>query len=53
VLHHPAITSAIVGMRTMQQLEEAIKTMNSPSLTEKEMEQLQNAVAINVYKEHR
>lgn len=53
VLHHPAITSAIVGMRTTQQLEEAIKTMNTPSLSEMEMEQLQNAVAINVYKEHR
>ncbi|MGN6401180.1 MAG: aldo/keto reductase [Flavisolibacter sp.] len=53
VLHHRAITSTIVGMRTMQQLEEAIKTMNTHPLSEKEMEQLQNAIAINVYKEHR
>jgi hypothetical protein len=27
--------------------------MNTPSLNKKEMEQLQNAVAINAYKEHR
>jgi aryl-alcohol dehydrogenase-like predicted oxidoreductase len=52
VLHHPALTSAVVGIRTMQQLEEAVEAMNT-RLTEGEVEQLRGVLKPNVYKEHR
>jgi aryl-alcohol dehydrogenase-like predicted oxidoreductase len=53
VLTHPAIISAIVGIRTMQQLEEAVDTLQAPSLTNPELEQLQNSVPAHRYKLHR
>jgi aryl-alcohol dehydrogenase-like predicted oxidoreductase len=53
VLHHPAVTSAVVGMRTMEQLEEAVKAITTPALTEPEMERLKNSLPVNYYKEHR
>jgi len=52
-LQHPAITSAIVGIRTMEQLYEAVKTMEAPMLTANEYQQLQAAIPKNYYKEHR
>jgi aryl-alcohol dehydrogenase-like predicted oxidoreductase len=52
-LHHPAITSAVVGIRTQQQLEEAIRVSGSAPLTEKEIKRLQEAIRINRYEEHR
>jgi aryl-alcohol dehydrogenase-like predicted oxidoreductase len=53
VLKQPAVVSAIVGIRTMAQLEEAIKTMESVPLTQKEIIHLQNSIPVNYYKEHR
>jgi aryl-alcohol dehydrogenase-like predicted oxidoreductase len=53
VLHHPAVTSAIVGMRTMEQLEEAVHTLKIPFLPDSEMEILKNSLTPNIYKEHR
>ncbi|MEP6725765.1 MAG: aldo/keto reductase [Bacteroidota bacterium] len=53
VLQQPAITSAIVGIRTIEQLDEAIKTADSPLLTQQEMFLLQNSIPRNYYKEHR
>ena len=53
VLQHPAITNVVAGIRTMEQLEEAIKTTSSPTLSEKEMQALQHAIPINYYSEHR
>lgn len=52
VLHHPAIASAVVGIRTIQQLEEAIQTMDT-SLSATEIKRLQNALPLNHYSEHR
>lgn len=52
VLHHPALTSAVVGMRTMQQLEEAVGALNT-KLTEAEADQLRSVLKPNAYKEHR
>jgi aryl-alcohol dehydrogenase-like predicted oxidoreductase len=49
VLNHPAIVSAVVGMRTMEQLEEAVNTEKSPALTNKEIELLQQSVKPNFY----
>lgn len=53
VLHHPSITSAIVGMRTFKQLEEAIASVNAPQLSNSEIEELKNALPLNYYEEHR
>lgn len=52
-LHHPAVTSAIVGIRTMNQLEEAVATIDAPGLTNFEMQNLKKALPANYYKEHR
>lgn len=52
VLNHPGITSAIVGIRTIQQLEEASKTINI-SLLETQIEALKNILPSNPYTEHR
>ena len=53
VLHHPAIVSAVIGMRTMEQLEEAVNTIKTPVLTNKEIELLQQSVKPNFYDLHR
>lgn len=53
VLSHPALTSAVVGMRTIQQLEEAVDTVATPELTDVELERLRSAVPPNQYAEHR
>jgi len=53
VLQHPAITAAIIGIRTMIQLEEAIKTIAAADLSEPEMQLLQNSIPVNYYAEHR
>lgn len=53
VLSHPAVTSAIVGIRTMLQLEEAVQTFNVQQLNEKELECLKTTLPEKYYKEHR
>ncbi|HEY0612499.1 MAG TPA: aldo/keto reductase [Chitinophaga sp.] len=53
VLQHPAISSAVVGIRTPQQLNDAIAAVNAPPLSAAEIEQLQQAVPVNYYQEHR
>ena len=53
VLQHPSITSAIPGIRTMQQLEEAVEALNTPLLSDNEMKILQESVPVNVYEQHR
>jgi len=53
VLHQPAITSAIVGIRTMEQLEEAIKAVNAPALSTEEINTLTQSIPVNYYDQHR
>lgn len=53
VLQHPAVTSAIVGIRTMEQLDEAVQTMAAPDLSQSDMQLLQRAIPANYYAEHR
>lgn len=53
VIDTPAITTAVVGMRTQQQLEDAINAANAPVLTTNELMQLQSLWPGNFYKEHR
>ena len=53
VLHHPAITSAVIGIRTMEQLEEVAGASNAPALTEQEYRSLSQAVPALMYTQHR
>lgn len=53
VLQHPAISSAVVGIRTAEQLDDAIAAVNVLPLSVAEMEQLRQAVPVNYYQEHR
>lgn len=53
VLQQPAITSAVVGIRTREQLQEAVRTIDSPGLQKNDIKLLQQALPANVYNEHR
>lgn len=53
VLKNPAVTSAIVGIRTVEQLKEAVDTINTPILNEEEMKILRESVPLNFYEQHR
>jgi aryl-alcohol dehydrogenase-like predicted oxidoreductase len=53
VLQHPAVTSAIVGIRTIQQLKDAVQAIEIPKLSEEEMNKLRKKIPANFYKEHR
>ncbi|MBO9200718.1 MULTISPECIES: aldo/keto reductase [Niastella] len=53
VLHNSAVTTAVTGIRTIQQLEEAVATFKTPMLTEKDLSVLQHAVIANKYEQHR
>lgn len=53
VLSNPAITSAVVGIRTSEQLKDAAEAVSVPPLREVETEQLQKSIEKNFYKEHR
>lgn len=48
-----AVTSAIVGIRTMQQLEDAVKTIETRELSDEELRILIDAIPVNVYEQHR
>jgi len=52
VLKNPAITSAVVGIRTMEQLKEAVGAIDKP-LTDEEMKTLKESVPVNFYERHR
>jgi aryl-alcohol dehydrogenase-like predicted oxidoreductase len=53
VLSHPAVTSAIVGIRTLDQLSEVGEVFSVPGLDNSELSFLRNAVPALSYKEHR
>lgn len=53
VLQHKAITSAVVGIRTEQQLNALQHVSNAPSLSAEILEQLRSSVEPNVYDQHR
>ena len=52
-LQHPAVTSAVVGIRTEQQLQEAIGVSAAPELTAAEMLRMANTLPANRYADHR
>lgn len=53
VIDNPAITTAVVGIRTMEQLNDAIAGAKSEALTASQWKQLQEVWTGNTYKEHR
>ena len=52
-LSNPAVTSAVVGIRTQEQLEEAAQSVHVPALTLQELAFLQMLISPNYYQEHR
>lgn len=53
VLRHPAVNTAVIGIRTAEQLDEVAQTVLSHELTKEEMAVLQHSVRAAKYKEHR
>ena len=53
VLNHPAVTSVIVGIRTMQQLEEAVKSVTASELSKEDMIRLKNSINPSTYDQYR
>jgi aryl-alcohol dehydrogenase-like predicted oxidoreductase len=53
VLHHPAITSAVVGMRTLEQLKEVSEIVRAEKLTGDEYKFLRDIIEANLYELHR
>ena len=53
VLHHPAITTAVIGMRTLEQLKECLRAANVQHLTDDEVQKLKRVLEPNVYGDHR
>lgn len=53
VLQHPAVTSAVVGIRTMPQLEDALATAQMPPLSEMDRRYLAESLPANTYELHR
>ena len=53
VLRHPAVSSAVVGIRTIEQLEDVAIMKNSNLLSDQEMNSLQSSVVSKRYEQHR
>lgn len=53
VLQNAAVTSAVVGMRTLEQVQECVNTVNTPDLTGEEISTLKETLEPLKYKEHR
>ena len=53
VIQQDAISSAIVGIRTREQLEDALQLYDVPELTASEIAFLNDAVKQNLYEQHR
>lgn len=52
VLSNPAVSSAVLGIRTEKQLKEALKIPDTPNLAERELLSLQSAVSPKRYEQH-
>lgn len=53
VLQQRPVTAAVVGIRTPEQLQDAVAAADAPLLNAVELEQLKAAVTVNVYDQHR
>jgi aryl-alcohol dehydrogenase-like predicted oxidoreductase len=52
VLDNPAVSSAVIGMRTQQQLENILAIKNK-TLSQKDMKAVRDSIKINFYDQHR
>jgi aryl-alcohol dehydrogenase-like predicted oxidoreductase len=52
VLHHPAIASAVVGIRTLEQLKDAVAAVEIPGLKPEEIYKLKTLFPPNQYTDH-
>ena len=52
-IDNPAITTGVIGIRTLQQLEDAITAATATPLTTMQLQELQLLKSVNFYKEHR
>ncbi|MBX0332851.1 aldo/keto reductase [Pontibacter sp. HSC-14F20] len=52
-LHHPAVTAAVLGMRTEEQLEDALLVCESVPLSDNEVKILQALLTPKKYEQHR
>lgn len=53
VMHHPAVTSVVVGMHTRKQIEDAAGALSAKQLTDDEIEFLKNKIPARKYLHHR
>jgi aryl-alcohol dehydrogenase-like predicted oxidoreductase len=53
VLQHPALTSAVVGIRTAEQLDEALQAATETKMADHEYQFLANSIRVNHYEQHR
>ncbi|MBX3256609.1 MAG: aldo/keto reductase [Chitinophagaceae bacterium] len=53
VLQQRGISSAVVGIRTMEQLKDVLATLQTPELTESEIQYLRASLPVNYYEQHR
>ena len=53
VLAHPAVTSAVVGIRTEAQLHDMLKSTGSDPLTREQLNYLRSVIPKKVYENHR
>jgi len=53
VLQQAAITSAVVGIRTQQQLDDIVGAITAPALTDSEIAFLRSQIPVNYYSQHR
>jgi aryl-alcohol dehydrogenase-like predicted oxidoreductase len=53
VLRHPAVTSAVVGLSSIEQLEDVVRTTDTPILTLNDLDLMKNSIPVINYREHR
>ncbi len=53
VLHHPAVTTVVAGIRNEAQLDEVIATIDAPDLDDEMYQMLSEVLAPNLYQQHR
>ncbi|MBA2500817.1 MAG: aldo/keto reductase [Chitinophagaceae bacterium] len=53
ILQQPGLSSAIIGIRTREQLDEVVQTLQTPELTAEELTQLKKIAPAGKYEQHR
>lgn len=53
VLHHFAVSAAVIGIRTIEQLADALRTADAEAMLLSEYETLKNILPANHYEQHR